>query len=186
MTDGGPTSTVETAQVLLRPFEWADVAARSMLGQDASIVRMFGGSPTWEGRRSLPIKAAEAWYDAVSGEDNPHSWAVEVDGRFVGTARLHGLVEHDRRAHYAVGILDPALLGQGIGRKVTRIVLDHAFGKLDLHRVDLRVLAFNTRAIRCYQACGFVEEGRERQAALVDGEWHDDVIMGILASEHRA
>ena len=49
-----------------------------------------------------------------------------------------------------------------------------------LHRIDLRVLAYNTRATRCYLRAGFVEEGREREAALVDGTWHDDVIMGIL------
>ncbi len=62
-------------------------------------------------------------------------------------------------------------------------VLRYAFGTLDLHRVDLKVLDFNLRAIRCYLACGFREEGREREAARVDDRWHDDVIMGILAHE---
>ncbi len=56
-----------------------------------------------------------------------------------------------------------------------------------LHRVDLSVLAYNTRAIACYRACGFIEEGRERQAALVDGTWHDFVVMGILEYDwHRS
>ena len=31
-----------------------------------------------------------------------------------------------------------------------------AFGILGLHRIDLRVLAYNTRAISCYRRCGFV------------------------------
>ena len=31
---------------------------------------------------------------------------------------------------------------------------------------------------------GFVEEGREREAAYVGGAWHDDLIMGVL--EHEA
>ena len=102
---------------------------------------------------------------------------------FVGTARLHGVDEHDRRARYAVGLLDSSRLGMGLGSEVTRTVLGYAFDELGLHRVDLRVLAYNTRAIRCYERCGFVEEGREREAAFVDGHWHDDVIMGILQSE---
>ncbi|SFC50117.1 GNAT family N-acetyltransferase [Tropicimonas isoalkanivorans] len=55
---------------------------------------------------------------------------------------------------------------------------------MGLHRVDLRVLSFNTRAIACYRACGFVHEGTEREAAFIDGEWHDDWIMGILSHEH--
>ena len=45
------------------------------------------------------------------------------------------------------------------------------------------MLAYNTRAIACYARCGFVEEGREREAAYVDGTWHDDVVMGILDRE---
>jgi RimJ/RimL family protein N-acetyltransferase len=75
----------------------------------------------------------------------------------------------------------PALLGKGLGTEATRLVLRHAFNDLGLHRVGLRVLAYNHRAIRSYEKCGFVIEGREREAALVDGAWHDDVLMGALA-----
>ena len=64
--------------------------------------------------------------------------------------------------------------------------MQHAFGTLGLHRLDLRVIAYNVRAIRCYLACGFVVEGREREAALVGGEWHDDIMMGALAREFRS
>lgn len=71
----------------------------------------------------------------------------------------------------------------GLGRETVRLILAHAFGALGLHRVSLRVVAYNTRAIRCYLACGFVEEGREREAALVGGERHDDIMMGILSRE---
>jgi RimJ/RimL family protein N-acetyltransferase len=52
-----------------------------------------------------------------------------------------------------------------------------------LHRVSVRVLAYNKRAIRSYQKCGFVIEGREREAGPVNGQWHDDVIMGLLDRE---
>jgi len=39
------------------------------------------------------------------------------------------------------------------------------------------------RAIRCYLACGFVEEGRPRQFAWIDGEYTDLVNMSILRDE---
>lgn len=71
----------------------------------------------------------------------------------------------------------------GLGREAVRLVLAHAFGPLGLHRVGLRVMAFNTRAIRCNRACGFIEEGREREAALVGDAWYDDMMMGVLAQE---
>jgi RimJ/RimL family protein N-acetyltransferase len=44
----------------------------------------------------------------------------------------------------------------------------------------VRVVDYNQRAIRAYEKCGFVVEGREREAAFVDGRWYDDVMMGML------
>ena len=69
------------------------------------------------------------------------------------------------------------------GRHPEIVRMFGAFGILGLHRIDLRVLAYHTRAISCYRRCGFDEEGRERGAAFIDGRWHDDVIMGILEHE---
>jgi len=47
-----------------------------------------------------------------------------------------------------------------------------------------KILEYNARAIRAYQKCGFVVEGREREAAFVDGIWHDDVMMAMLVREY--
>ncbi len=108
---------------------------------------------------------------------------MEHDGRLLGEVWLDGVDTHDARARLAVESYDPTRLGMGLGREVVRLVLRYAFGTLGLYRVSLRVLAYNERAIRCYLACGFVVEGREREAALVGGERHDDVMMGVLARE---
>lgn len=141
------------------------------------------GLPPSRSRRPCALDEAEAWYEQVRSDPNPLHWAIELQGRFVGTERLHSVDEADRRARYAVGLADRTLLGSGLGRQVTRLVLGFGFQGLGLHRIDLRVLAFNERAIRCYLRCGFIEEGREREAAYVGEAWHDDVIMGILDEE---
>jgi ribosomal-protein-alanine N-acetyltransferase len=150
--------------------------------RDPEIVRMRGGDADTAGRRPPPL-VGRNWYESMTTNPNPYNWIIDVDGRHVGSCSLFNLVKIDRRAAYAIGIDEPALLGQGLGKEATRLVLALAFGAAALHRVDLRVLAYNTRAIGCYRACGFTEEGRERQAALVDNTWHDFVIMGILESD---
>lgn len=173
--------SLRTERLVLRAFRPEDAAARAELGQDAAIVRMFGGTPAWSGVRPMTEAQGRSWYRAVTSGGHPGAnWAVDLDGRFIGTARLHDVREEDRKARYAIGVLDSSLHGIGIGREITARVLRYAFDDLHLHRVDLRVLAYNERAIRCYRACGFVEEGRERESAYVDGRWHDDVIMGVL------
>jgi len=165
--------------LVLRPPQPQDVAGRLALGNDAGIMRMFGMDATdWP---LLTEAGAARWVEALAA--HPHAWVVEHEGQFLGEIRLDGLAPHDARARLAVGLYDPAKLGMGLGREAVRLMLAHAFGSLGLHRVGLRVVAYNMRAIRCYRACGFVEEGREREAAFVGGKRHDDIMMGVLARE---
>lgn len=178
------TPRLDAGRLVLRGFEARDVQGRRVLGEDPGIVRMFGGTPAFAEHRAMAEERAAAWFGQVSSDPNPLHWAVDLDGRFVGTARLHDLSHADASARYAVGLLDPRILGQGIGQRLTRLVLHYAFAEIGLHRVGLRVLAYNERAIGCYLRCGFVEEGREREAARVADTWHDEVIMGILDRDH--
>src|SRR5918912_584474 len=99
------------------------------------------------------------------------SRGLETEGVCAGVVRLHSLLERDRRARLAIGLLHPDLLARGTSTSAIRILLRHEFDTLQLHRVDLRVLSFNVRAVRCYEKCGFVREGIERDSAFVDGAW---------------
>ena len=114
-------------------------------------------------------------------EEQEFAWVIDA-GRFIGHLRLHSLAQHDKRAALAIGIDDPAYLGGGYGTEAIRLALTYAFAS-GLHRIFLRVLATNARANACYRKCGFVEEGRERESAFVNGAWKDDIIMGVLSRE---
>src|SRR5439155_22428443 len=72
------------------------------------------------------------------------------------------------------------------GTEATRLMVDHAFGTLGLHRVALSVFEFNERAIRAYTSCGFLTEGRAREAVWRDGRWWDELSMSVLAPEWHA
>ncbi len=71
----------------------------------------------------------------------------------------------------------------GNGTEALRLALRYAFRDLGLHKVYLRVLEYNARAIRAYEKCGFRIEGRLRQEMQVEGRWHDLVYMGVFAGE---
>jgi [ribosomal protein S5]-alanine N-acetyltransferase len=179
------TPTLQLQHVLLRPFCAADVEGRQRLGRDPEIQRGFGANPSYDEWQPMDDTAAQAWYDQQLGYDGPFVWAAEIDGRLVGTCRLRsvGLDLADERARYSIGILDRDLLGQGLGAEITNGVLDYAFNTVGFHRIDLRVLASNQRAVACYQKCGFVIEGRERESAKIGDRREDDLLMGVLASE---
>ncbi|MDH6234895.1 RimJ/RimL family protein N-acetyltransferase [Mesorhizobium soli] len=173
---------LEGASVRLRPPEEADIDARLALGRDTEIAEMFGVS-TWD---VSPLTREEVlgWFQALC--NHPHAWVIENGQTFIGEIRLDRVDFLDRRASIAVGIFDPASLGRGLGSEAIRLALCHAFGTMGLHRIGIRVLAYNERAIRAYEKCGFRIEGRERETAFVNGAWHDDIMMGLLEHEFQA
>jgi RimJ/RimL family protein N-acetyltransferase len=71
----------------------------------------------------------------------------------------------------------------GAGTEALRLALRHAFGPMGLHKVYLRVLEYNARAIRTYQKCGFKIEGTLRDEMRVQGRWHNLIYMGALADD---
>ncbi|MBM6400664.1 GNAT family N-acetyltransferase [Phycicoccus sonneratiae] len=167
----------------LRALRPEDRAARRRHGWHAEIERAYGSST---GTRAMTDDELERWsanWERGASEPNRIHWVLDVGGEAVGAAFLHGVDPVDRRARYAVGLYHPSWLGRGLGRRATRLVLGYAFGPLGLHRVDLRVLDDNHRARATYRACGFVEEGRERETCFLDGRWHDDVVMAVLEHE---
>jgi RimJ/RimL family protein N-acetyltransferase len=85
---------------------------------------------------------------------------------------------------YALGIWNESYMSRGIGVETTMLVLGYAFDVLKLHRVGLKVLDYNERAINCYQKCGFKQEGILRDSAYIEGAFHSDIIMSILEDEY--
>lgn len=169
-------------RVVLRPARPRDKAERLACGRDPEAVRMFGGAAATP--QQMTDAEAEIWYRRFARD--PLGWVIEADRRCIGNTFLHSLDEHDRHARFAIGIFDRTCWNQGFGTEATRLVLRHAFETLLLHRVELRVLEFNARAIACYRKCGFVEEGIEREDALIDGRWYSDLRMSVLEHEYRA
>lgn len=174
------TPTLTRDRLRLRAPHPGDRAARRRCGIHAEFRRMVGADEQISG--PISAEAADRWYQELAAA--PCAWVIEVDGTCIGSARLHTFDLSNRRARYAIGIFDPAYWGQGWGTAATALVIQFAFESLHLHRVDLRVLAYNTRAIRAYEKAGFVREGIEREGAWINGRWESDVWMSILEQEY--
>lgn len=173
---------LKSANLTMRPAVPEDVEPRLELGAEpAEILRFYGVSP--EAVPPFTRAVAERWVQSLM--EHPYAWIIE--GRtMLGVVRLDRVDFTDRRASLAIGLLSSSELGKGQGTEAARRVLGYAFAELKLHRVSLRVLADNERAIRSYQKCGFQIEGRERETVFLDGRWHDDLIMGVLEHELRS
>ena len=89
-------------------------------------------------------------------------------------------------AEIGIVIGEKAYWGGGYGRAAFALLLRHLFDDLHMQRVGLDTWSGNERAIRSYRAAGFREEGRRRRAQIVNGQYYDTVLMGILREEFAA
>ena len=182
--DVRPTPVLHAPRVTLRPPAAADADAARRIGLHPEILRMFGDEAGDAWRALTPEESVELLEALASTEDRV-TWVVDAGSGFIGSASLHSFGGDGTTAAYAVGLLDPDVLGHGLGTEVTRLVLAHAFDDLGLRELTVRVLEFNARAIRCYARCGFSSLRREPDAVTLDGVSYADDIMRLDAERYR-
>lgn len=166
-------------RVLLRPMQREDITKQHAFNQDAELYGLDCDYP-----RVSPFERAEDFYESrTKFDDDIAPFAIEAAGEYIGFCTLMDL--HNRHKNFELGIMigDRAYWDRGYGREVVKLLLHYAFHYLCARRIALTTHAKNERAIRCYRACGFVEEGRARQAVWIEGEYIDLVNMAILRDE---
>ena len=168
-------------KVVLRARALEDRRQMHRWMQDPELWRLTDADP-WVPESA---EAAEKRFAESTPSDDFVVFAVDVDDVFVGHVTIFKIDLHSRKAEIGIA-LGPDNVGRGIGRDALRVAARYAFRERGLHRLGLQVLASNERAIRCYRAVGFVEEGRLRDHAWVDGEWVDELQMSLLATDGGA
>jgi len=168
-------------KVILRAMRREDLPRLLQFNNDVEVELAGGGDPPMP--QSLDRLEAEFNQQVSSGGRDGASFAIEADGQLIGSC---GLFNFDSTAHtceLGIGIGDKVYWGKGYGREAINLLVEYAFHYRNFHKVWLRVLGNNARAIKAYQAVGFTEEGRLRQHVWINGTYDDLVHMGILRSE---
>lgn len=126
-----------------------------------------------------PIEETRAFLRGNMAKGTPQLLATSAD-RVVGWCDVNPVQRPTMRHSGVLGIgLLGEYRGRGLGEKLMLMTLEaaHMFG---LTRVELSVRHDNARALGLYRKVGFEIEGRKRHAVLVDGVFHDLIIMGRL------
>ncbi|UCF10713.1 MAG: GNAT family N-acetyltransferase [Candidatus Bipolaricaulota bacterium] len=169
-------------RLYLRPLDECDLDRCLCWINDGEILTTLG-------RRTPMSRSMEReWLLGQYKDDTTFSLAIVLrDGdRHIGNAGLHGIQRVDRSAEFGLLVGDKTEWGKGYGTQAGRLVIDHGFRQLGLHRIWLRVFAFNERAHRVYEKIGFTHEGVLRESYYAGGTFHDTVVMSILASEWKS
>ncbi len=136
---------------------------------------------------TFTLEAVQTFLAGLPTRDDRADWAIirVSDGAFIGEVVLNNLDIDNQSMNFRIG-LQAEHLGQGYGTEATRAVVAYGFEQVGLHRISLGVYAFNPRAQRVYEKCGFIREGIERKALFWDGQWVDSIVMSVLSTDPRA
>lgn len=167
----------------IRPLRPTDAATLRRMLVDPEIAHLLYEELGGEIPSTL-LLAASIFANRLSAR--PEFGIVERYGRLIGSVRLWRLSVWNRSAMLTIFIGAKEQWGRGFGTDALRLALRHAFGSMDLNRVELHVFEFNTRAIRSYEKVGFRQEGARRQALVRHGRYYDVLVMGILRDEFFA
>jgi RimJ/RimL family protein N-acetyltransferase len=111
--------------------------------------------------------------------------ALNENDVVIGDIQLLEIDNINRNCYIRIAIDNQSYQGKGYGSEAMKLMLEYAFGILNLHRIELNVFAYNKRAIHVYERLGFQKEGIQRDALYYDHAYHDSIIMSILEEEYR-
>jgi RimJ/RimL family protein N-acetyltransferase len=114
-------------------------------------------------------------------EDMKNPLCVE---KHIGNISLSNLHPTFRTAEISI-IIGEQVRGCGYGTEAIKLLVDHAFTRMNLNRLQAGAVVKNIGCIRAFEKAGFQKEGILRQAYYCEGEYQDVQIMSILKDDWR-
>lgn len=162
-------------RLVIRPWREEDAPAVCAACQDADIQHWMPLIP-----RPYTLEDARAYVTGAL-ELGPHQYAIEEDGRIVGSIGMR--VNENDTAHVGYWCAREAR-GRGIVPRALRLLSRYAFEELQLGRVELIADPDNTASQRVAEKVGFTREGVLRSHLLhPDGRRRDSVMFSLLPGE---
>ena len=103
----------------------------------------------------------------------------------IGNIALQQIHPAYRCADFSIVLGDRSAWGKGFGKEAGRLLCDHGFRALNLHRIACGTFEDNEAMKRLAMFLGMQEEGRRRQAAFKRGHYIDIIEYGVLKEDYE-
>ncbi|MBY8974221.1 GNAT family N-acetyltransferase [Rhodobacteraceae bacterium NNCM2] len=179
---------IETKRLILRPPRIEDHPAWAQLRRDSRAF-LTPWEPTWS-RDHLTQRAFRnrvVW--AERSIRNDEAWPLFLvrreDGQIVGGLTLSNIRRQPAQAGTLGYWTGEPYIRQGYMAEALSALCDHAFGMLDLSRLEAACLAENTASRHLLERCGFKYEGVAQAYLQINGRWRNHVLYASLRPDRR-
>lgn len=159
----------------LRPSDWKAVEAWV---QDPEVTKWMVFGRTAPSAQRWCQELADGWPRSVTKMVVSKGTGAHLD-KDIGIVGLYDIEVISRKAELRI-LLGPNR-GKGAGTEATRLMVDHGFNALNLHRIWLGTAEGNVAARKCFTKAGFRQEGiLQDDFWLPEGGYMNNVRMGIV------
>jgi RimJ/RimL family protein N-acetyltransferase len=106
-----------------------------------------------------------------------------LDNRLVGGIDVQSSDRRNGTFSIGIGLAERSAWGKGYAKESMLLVLRAMFHERRYQKCNIGVYAFNTRALALYHRLGFQEEGCLRRNYFTNGEYHDEILLGLTREE---
>jgi ribosomal-protein-alanine N-acetyltransferase len=183
----GWPATLSAGPVLLRPPRLRDARAWSevRLRNEQWLAPWEPTSPVpWDERNSVgawPALHSALRSSARKGVMLP--FIVVYGGRLVGQLNVSNVVHGALRSCTVGYWVDAAMAGRNITPTALALTIDHCFGPVGLHRVEVDIRPENTASLRVVEKLGLRREGFYERFLDIDGQWRDHIAFAVTIEE---
>ena len=133
----------------------------------------------------VPTTLAQIKTYLTSPHDDEVHFAIRLleSQELIGHLGLKDISLNNQSAELFVRIGSPEHWGRGYGTEAIEILLRYSFLEMNLHRIQLGVTSYNTRAIELYRRLGFRHEGTLRDFGYRDRQRYNFELYSLLFSE---
>lgn len=135
-------------------------------------------------RNDLTVEDQKNWIKTKveTGETAQFMIWDMADNKQIGCVYLRDIDYANHKCEFGIFIGYEEYLGGGRGREAAMLIYKYGFEQLHMHKIFLRVLADNERAIRSYEHAGFVKEDLIHDV-MIDDKPTDVLFMAILNNQ---
>jgi [ribosomal protein S5]-alanine N-acetyltransferase len=173
--------------VVLRPPRLRDGRAWSeiRLRNERWLTPWEPSSPhSWDDRHA--VSAWPALHSALRSNGRKGlmlPFMIVYGGRLAGQLNVSNVVHGALRSCTVGYWVDGALAGRNIVPTALAVAIDHCFGAVGLHRVEVDIRPENRASLRVVEKLGLRLEGRYERFLDIDGDWRDHLAFAITAEE---
>jgi [ribosomal protein S5]-alanine N-acetyltransferase len=183
----GWPATLSVGPVVLRPPRLRDAKAWSeiRLRNENWLEQWEPTSPlTWRERNAVsswPALHSKLRANARQGIMLP--FMILYGDRLVGQINISNVVHGALRSCTVGYWVDGSVAGRHITPTALALTIDHCFGAVGLHRVEVDIRPENVASLRVVEKLGLRREGFYERFLDIDGAWRDHIAFAVTVEE---